>query len=167
MFPACILQPHARQAILCPTDQPGQVLNLTDCHRARAPPDLQERQLGAAASSFPLPPPPPSSPPPTSSTGTCSRQTSKAKARCRSPRTMARSFSGRWLTNAADMAGREAGAEGVGCATAGPEHLSLPHTKYPGLHRPVNTQTMVHTVHASTSIPVQIHFQIPRAGSLL
>ncbi len=86
--PACIRQPHARQAFLCPSVWPGQV-NITtvyiiDCYGARPPGTFKNDSWGlppAAQPSPALPSPRLASPTPNTSTSTYSRRAAKAKAR--------------------------------------------------------------------------------------
>ena len=67
-------------------------------------------------------------------------------------------LSGRWLTNAAGMAGRGAGVEGMGCATAGPAFVGLCRTQeitsgaVPAQQYAECSEE--HTVKASASSPV-------------
>ena len=70
-------------------------------------------------------------------------------------------MSGRWLTNAAGLAGRGAGVECMGCATAGPAFVGLCRTQET-TSRAVPAQEYAecseeHTVNASAS--VHIHFR--------
>ena len=63
-------------------------------------------------------------------------------------------MSGRWLTNAAGMAGRGAGVEGMACATAA-QHSSgsAAHSRpHPGLYRPNNTRNVADISHTGAQL---------------
>ena len=85
------------------------------------------------------------------------------------PQDYGKILSGRWLTNAAGMAGRGAGVEGMGCATAGPAFIGLCRTQETTSGAVPAQQyaecSEEHTVKASASTP----YSLPnaRAGSLL
>ena len=53
----------------------------------------------------------------------------EGKGKRQEPQDYGKILSGRWLTNAAGMAGRGAGVEGMGCATAGPALIGLCRTQ--------------------------------------
>ena len=137
----------------------------------RGPPGTFKRDSWGCRRSPAQPSPAQPSPPlpsPTPSTSTCSRRAAKAKARGKSPRTNSKILPGRWLTNAAGMAGRGAGVEGMGCATAGPAFVELCRTQEttsgavpPQQYAECSEE---HIVKASASSP----YSLPnaRAGSL-
>ena len=85
------------------------------------------------------------------------------------PQDYGKILSGRWLTNAAGMAGRGAGVEGMACATAGPAFIGLCRTQETTSGAVPAQQyaecSEEHTVKASASTP----YSLPnaRAGSLL
>jgi hypothetical protein len=100
---------------------------LNNCYCARAPPETFKRDSWGCAAAQPSPAQPsPAQPSPR-------RRQAQALARGERlrPRQEARAqdygkiLSGRWLTNAAGMAGRGAGVEGMGCVTAGPALVGL------------------------------------------
>ena len=53
----------------------------------------------------------------------------EGKGKRKEPQGYGKFSSGRWLTNAAGVAGRGAGVEGMGCATAGPAFVGLCRTQ--------------------------------------
>ena len=131
--PACIRQPHVRQAILRPSDWPGQRdITIKQLFVVRGPRLKRLKETaGAAPQPSPAQPSPaqpspaqpsPPLPSPTPSTSTCSRLRPRQEARAQD---YGKILSGRWLTNAAGMAGRGAGVEGMGCVTAGPALVGL------------------------------------------
>ena len=136
------------------------------------PPQRSKETAGGRARSPAQPSPAQPSPPlpsPTPSTSTCSRRAAKAKARGKSPRTMAKfcQVDGSrtrlvWL-----VGGR--GVEGMACATAGPAFIGLCRTQETTSGAVPAQQyaecSEEHTVKASASTP----YSLPnaRAGSLL
>ncbi len=85
--PACIWQPHVRQAILRPSDWPGQgEITMNQLLLCEGRLERLKETAGAAPQPSPAQPSLPSLTP---STSTCSRRAAKAKARGKSPRTMA------------------------------------------------------------------------------
>ena len=93
----------------------------------------------------------------------------EGKGKRQEPQDYGKILSGRWLTNAAGMAGRGAGVEGMGCATAGPAFIGLCRTQETTSGAVPAQQyaecSEEHTVKASASTP----YSLPnaRAGSLL
>ena len=137
------------------------------------PRNVQKRQLGAAAAALPSPPlpsPPRPSPPLADAKHKHLLASSgEGQGKRQEPQDYGKILSGRWLTNAAGMAGRGAGVEGMACALQA-QHSSgsAAHRKpHPGLYRPNNYAecSEEHTVKASASTP----YSLPnaRAGSLL
>ncbi len=150
----CIWQ-HARQAILCPSDWPGQVkIIIEQSLSCEAPPaSFKRRQLAAA------PQPSPALPSPTPSTSTCSRRAAKAKARAPGLwQIFLRSVPHERSWNGWD-------GRGGGCGGHGMRHAlqvqhwfgSAAHRKlHAGLYRPNNTRTVGRNqddVKASASSP--------------
>ena len=94
---------------------------------------------------------------------------SSGQGKRQEPQDYGKILSGRWLTNAAGMAGRGAGVEGMGCATAGPAFIGLCRTQETTSGAVPAQQyaecSEEHTVKASASTP----YSLPnaRAGSLL
>ena len=76
------------------------------------------------------------------------------------PQDYGKILSGRWLTNAAGMAGRGAGVEGMACATAGPAFIGLCHTQETTSGAVPAQQyaecSEEHTVKASASTPYSL-----------
>ncbi len=93
---ACIRQSHARQAILCPSDWPGQLkLTIKLFISCEGPPDSSRETAGGCRRQPSPAQPSPAQPSPafaspTPSTSTCARREAKAKARGKSPRTTAK-----------------------------------------------------------------------------
>ena len=128
------------------------------------------RRRPAALPSFPLPSPPLPSPPLADAKHKHLLASSgEGKGKRQEPQDHGKILSGRWLTNAAGMAGRGAGVEGMGCATAGPAFIGLCRTQETTSGAVPAQQyaecSEEHTVKASASTP----YSLPnaRAGSLL
>jgi hypothetical protein len=105
---------------------------LNNCYCARAPPETFKRDSWGCAAAQPSPAQPsPAQPSPAQPSPRRRQAQALARGERLRPRQEARAqdygkiLSGRWLTNAAGMAGRGAGVEGMGCVTAGPALVGL------------------------------------------
>ena len=122
--PACIRQPHVRQAILRPSDWPGQRdITIKQLFVVRGP---RLKRLKETAGAAPQPSPAQPSPPLADAKHKHLLASSgEGKGRRQEPQDYGKILSGRCLTNTAGMAGRGAGVEGMGCVTAGPALVGL------------------------------------------
>ena len=134
------------------------------------PPERSKETAGGCRRSPALPSPPLPSPPLADAKHKHLLASSgEGQGKRQEPQDYGKILSGRWLTNAAGMAGRGAGVEGMACATAGPALIGLCRTQETTSGAVPAQQyaecSEEHTVKASASTP----YSLPnaRAGSLL